>query len=45
MSDFWRMIATTLGMVFAITILVCLWAIVIAFTLKVVWLIGFGMFG
>lgn len=43
MSDFWLALARMLGRIIAITIVICFWALIIAFTLKVLWLIGFGM--
>ena len=41
MNDIWDKIGTFLGHLLAATAAICAWLIIIAFTLKVVWLILF----
>lgn len=41
MTNKWAKIEKFLGRAFALTILMCAWAIIIAFTLKLLWFIFF----
>lgn len=44
MSDIWRALAKTMGRIMGVTIVVCIWAIIVTFTLKVIYLVGVGVF-
>ena len=41
MTDVWTKVGKFLGRAIALTLILCAWAIIIAFTLKVLWLIWF----
>ena len=41
MTDVWTKVGKFLGRAIALTLILCAWAIVIAFTLKVLWFIWF----
>lgn len=41
MTDIWTKIGKFLGRAIALTLILCAWAIIIAFTLKVLWFIWF----
>ena len=41
MNDIWDKIGTFLGRLLAATAAICAWLIIIAFTLKIIWLILF----
>lgn len=40
-NDVWHKLGVFFGRVFAVTILVCAWAIIVGFTLKLLWFIWF----
>lgn len=44
MSDIWHALARMMGRIMGFTIVVCIWAIIIAFTMKIVYLVGVGVF-
>ncbi len=41
MTDIWTKLGKFLGRAIALTLVLCAWAIIIAFTLKVLWFIWF----
>ena len=41
MTDVWTKVGKFLGRAIALTLILCAWAIIIAFTLKVLWFIWF----
>jgi hypothetical protein len=41
MNDVWTKVGKFLGRAIALTLILCAWAIIIAFTLKVLWFIWF----
>ena len=41
MTDIWHKLGVFFGRVFAVTILACAWAVIVAFTLKLLWFIWF----
>ena len=41
MNDVWDKIGTFFGRMLALTMVICAWLIIIAFTLKVIWFILF----
>ena len=41
MNDIWHKLGVFFGRVFAVTILACAWAVIVAFTLKLLWFIWF----
>ena len=41
MNDVWAKVGKFLGRAIAMTVILCAWAIIIAFTLKVLWFIWF----
>lgn len=45
MNDIWDKIGTFFGHMLALTMVICAWLIVIAFTLKCLWFIFFGFWG
>ena len=43
MNDIWDKIGTFLGHLLAATAAICAWLIIIAFTLRIIWFILFGI--